>query len=75
MIYHFKQNKLSDNRNTTVVGRKSLPVEKSMLRCPRCGNIGNEGAIYCEKCGTRIQMDTGHIIDTETTQELPKIQL
>ena len=43
--------------------------------CPHCGNKGNIGAIYCDKCGFRIQMNPQPNIDNEITMELPVIDI
>ena len=56
---------VTDENNTETYG----------VKCPRCGNICRTGAIYCEKCGTRIQMIPRKNCDTVITREMPQINI
>lgn len=47
----------------------------SGIKCPRCGHLIGERAIYCENCGFRVCMKTKPNKDREITQELPVINI
>ena len=45
------------------------------IKCPHCGHLIRERSVYCENCGFRVQMQPKPNKDSETTLELPKINI
>lgn len=38
------------------------------MTCPKCGNTAEEGAVFCSKCGTKIQSD-------ESSSQIPDVSV
>ncbi len=45
----FEKNKKSTRYKNVKADEQKIP------KCPNCGNEAEEGMIFCDKCGTRIQ--------------------
>lgn len=41
----------------------SLPEEKSMVKCPKCGNDNSDDAAFCTNCGVSLRSDAGSTIE------------
>ena len=65
----------NSNKNIFPAAPVGKNIENSEIKCPRCGNIGRSGAVYCEKCGARLSMIPRENRDREITRELPRINL
>ena len=76
LFFSRKSNKKDEILKTAGMENEKKTAEfTSGIKCPRCGYLIGERAIYCENCGFRVRMKTKPNKDREITQELPKINI
>lgn len=44
------------------------------MNCPKCGNNNQEGSIFCNKCGTNLQIKDNQSTDIEEEQQQEKLE-
>ena len=59
-----------DNHENDVVNKLESSIAKVV--CPKCGHTANDGANFCEKCGTRLKANPLKEEPAENKQKISK---